>query len=268
MTYDRSPVYVAATPEYVLDMIRDSHRQQSQFDPEADPDVELTFESSIAEWRSACDLVDWRSLGRALNEEFGLDFPDDPWRAALEPARKRTLRGVCELIASGALRPSIEPVEILGATCLPAGVFLAIRSLLSQAGADVKSIAPSTPLHEYTRLYPGVFLGPVSRLAPNALPDVRVRTPLYDLSIFGCGFGLLLAATGSILSAWGPIFVFAAPLMMAAGAILFLASWIGSWIVGRYIPPASVEFGNLRTFRDMVKQIAGGARATRAEFQP
>jgi hypothetical protein len=41
-----------ATPEFVLAVIRDIHRQQCQYDPEAQPDMSLTFDSTVAEWQS------------------------------------------------------------------------------------------------------------------------------------------------------------------------------------------------------------------------
>jgi hypothetical protein len=250
MTYDRPPASVPATPGYVLDVIRDSHRQQCQFDPEAEPGVELTFETTVAEWRSACDLLDWRRLGRALDGEWSLSRADAAWRAVLEPAGERSLRDVCEFIAQGAVRPSIEPISILGATCFPAGAFLAIRSLLREAGADVDFVTPSSPLDAYTRRYLGVFLGPISRLAPNALPAVKVSTPWYDLSLAGFLLGLLTAFAG-----W-----FVSPLAAAAGVILALTSWAGTWITARCLPPSKVEFGRLRTFRDLAGVVAEGAR--------
>jgi hypothetical protein len=58
MTFDRPPTYLPATPDYVLAVIRDYHRQQCQFDREAEPDVELTFQTTIAEWRCSCILLD------------------------------------------------------------------------------------------------------------------------------------------------------------------------------------------------------------------
>ncbi len=250
MTYERPPVAVPATPEFVLEVIRDSHRQQCQFDSMADQDAELAFETTVADWRSACDLLDWRPLGRALDGEWSLGRSDAAWRTVLEPAKERTLRDVCDFVASGATRPSIEPMSIVGMTCFSAGVFLAIRSLLREAGADVGSLAPSTPLDEYTRHYLGVFLGPISRLAPNSLPAVHVSTPWYDLSSGGFLLGLLAAAAGWLVS----------PLVAAAGIVLALTSWVGIWITARYLPPSKVEFGSLRTFRDLACVVAQRAQ--------
>ncbi len=249
MTYDRPPAYVPATPEYVLAVIRDSHRQQCQYDPEAEPDVELTLETTIAEWRYACDLLDWQQLGRALDGEWKLGRPDTEWYRVLEPAKKRTLRELCEFVAQGAVRPTIEPVRILGSTCLTAGAFLAIRSLLRDAGADVDSVAPSTSLDQYTRRHPGVFLGPISWLAPNALPKVTMSMPWYDLSFSGFLLGLLLAFAGSFIS----------PLATAAGIVLALVSWVLDWIIADLLVPSRVAFGNLRTFRDLATVVADRA---------
>ena len=94
----------------------------------------------------------------------------------LEPARTRTLRELFEFVAQKAMRPSIEPVNIMGSTCFTAGAFLTIRSLLRDSGADVYSVAPSTPLDQYARRYLWVFLGSVSRLAENTIP-VKLSTP-------------------------------------------------------------------------------------------
>jgi hypothetical protein len=248
MTYDRPPAYVPATPDYVLAVIRDSHRQQCQFDPEAEPDVELTFQSTVAEWRSACDLLEWRQLGRALDSQWKLGRPDTAWHNVLEPAAARTLRELCEFIARGSVRPLVEPVNIMGATCLTAGAFLAFRSLLRDAGADVDSVAPSTPLDQYARRHLAVFLGPISWLAPNVLPEIKMSTPWYDLSLAGYVLGLLVAAVGCFVS----------PFVTAAGVILAMVSWASVWISARLQLPSSVTFGDLRTFRDLAKVVAAG----------
>lgn len=256
MTHDRPPVFVPANSQYVLDVIRDNHRQQHRFDPAADPDAELTFETTVADWRDACDLLDWRPLGRALDETWGLGRSDEAWRSVLEPAKERSLRDVCEFIASGGRMPSIEPAGFLGATCLPAGAFLAIRSLLRDAGADASSIAPSTPLDEYARRHGGVFLGPISRLAPGSLPPVTVSTPWYDLCINMACLALLAAFAGSLVMTMAEL---AGAVLVIAGVVVFLASWIGIRISAPLLP-AKVEFGSLRTFRDLACVVAERAR--------
>src|SRR5438309_906279 len=68
--------------------------------------------------------------------------------------------------------------------------------ILVGAGADVSAVAPSTPLHEYTRRYPGVFLGPVSQLAPGALPLVKIRTPVYHAFVYGMLIAWLALVAG------------------------------------------------------------------------
>src|SRR5689334_5632321 len=45
-------------------------------------------ETSIAEWRVACDRIGWRPLGRVLNEERGLGHRDADW-LAIPPAARR-----------------------------------------------------------------------------------------------------------------------------------------------------------------------------------
>ncbi len=130
-----------ATPEYVLTVLRDMHRQQCQHDPEADPGAVPSFDTTVAEWRDACDLLGWRQLGHAYNQVWGIACSDDEWRAVLEPARQRRLADVCQLLAARAARPVIRPSRLLGNTCAPAGAFLTIRSLVHEAGAPAGEIA-------------------------------------------------------------------------------------------------------------------------------
>ena len=89
-----------ATPEYALAVLRDMHRQQCQHDPEADAHAVLSFDTTVAEWRDACDLLGWRELGLAYNQIWGIACRDHEWHAVLEPPRFRRLAEVCQLIAS------------------------------------------------------------------------------------------------------------------------------------------------------------------------
>jgi hypothetical protein len=136
----------SATLEYFLSVIRDEHRQQCRYDPEADIAADLTFDSTVAEWRDACDLLPTFQLGRALNVLWNIHCSDEQWRHVLESARARRLSDVCRLIASRAQRSIARPARLLGRSCYEVGVFLTIRSMLVDAGADAQSIAPSAPL--------------------------------------------------------------------------------------------------------------------------
>jgi hypothetical protein len=222
-----------ASAEHILEVLRDGHRQQLRYDPEAEPDVELSMESTVADWRYACDLVGWRKLGHALNADFGIVASDAEWRAVLEPARERRLRGVCEFIAARAVLPTLQPFPVCGKECASAGAFLIVRSLLGQAGASLPDIRPSTPTSEYFRRSRDVFLVDVVKLAPGILPPVRIHTPWYDRAIWL----ILLGIVAGVLSAWLRI-----PYLPLTALAVVLAAYASTWILARQMP-ARVEFG-------------------------
>lgn len=245
-----SPLRVDATADDILLVLRDIHRQQCAFDLEADPDISLSHDSTIAEWRHACDLLPWAKVAEALNAVWSVTIPMSRWRDVMEPAKKRRLGGVCELLAQYVKLPRVRPATVLGC-CAPAGAFLTIRSYLNDAGADVTDVAPSTPLGEYTRRYAKVFLGPVSQLAPGALPLVKVRTPVYDSFVTG-----MTAALLGFIVAW----LCASITIAEVSAIVFAICYIGVCTLGQWVLPASVDFPGLKTFRDMSNAIAAGGR--------
>jgi hypothetical protein len=242
----------SATPEYVLAILRDEHRQQCQHDPEADNGAVLSFDTTIAEWRDACDLLGWRKVGQAYNRSWGISCADDEWRAVLEPPGQRRLVDVCQLIAARAVRPVIRPSRLMSATCATAGAFRTIRSLLHEAGAPADEITPSTPLAPYTRQFAGVFLGPIARLAPGSLPSVRIRTPVFNAAIRGMlvAFVCLLVGVGTRMH-----------VLTAAGLLMFASCYALTWYAARCLLPASVTFGELRTFRDLAIVVAEGRPA-------
>ena len=186
-----------ASSEYVLSVICDMHRQQAQFDGEVDGEAILTFDTTIADWREACDLVGWRQLGQALNTIWGIEASAAQWKAVLEPEHVKRLSDLCEFLAQRVSRPRIRAARLLGRSCVTAGAFLTVRSLLHDAGADASEITPSTLLSPYTRSYTRLFLEGISKLAPGALPPVRISTPVYDAAIWGTLVGVLVLIVGS-----------------------------------------------------------------------
>ena len=142
---------VPATPEYVLAVLQDEHRQIACLDGECDPDAELSFESTVRDWRIAQDLLPTKQLGRALNEIWELELSDAEWRSVLAPARKKTLCDVAELISKYATRTKLKSLSIAGTESLAASAFLAVRDCLAADGADVSRITPSTPMKHFLR---------------------------------------------------------------------------------------------------------------------
>jgi hypothetical protein len=237
-----------ATPEYVLAVLRDMHRQQCQFDDVADANAILSPEMTIDEWGEACDLLDWRELGRSFNKFWEISCSDNQWRGVLTPGKEKRLSDVCRLIAAHARRPTIRPATLFGSTCAPAGAFLTIRSLLSEAGVRAKDIAPSTALAPYARRHASVFLESIARLAPGALPLVRVQTPAFDAALRGLVVGCICLVVGQLAGA---------ALMTIAGVLLIGTCYLFQLVASGF-PPTSVEFGELKTFRDLALVVAAG----------
>jgi len=246
VTVEKAVAHAPASSEFVLEVVRDSHRQQCAYDPEADPAAQLTFETSVAEWRDACDLVGTKGLGVALNEIWDIAIPPHALEAALDPPKARTLRDICELIASQAQRTLVLNAGHFGASSRSAGAFLAIRSLLLRAGADPASIRPSARIADAARRYPHVFLGPISRLAPGRLPSITVRTPIYSVAVAMFVVGLIGA----------PAFARSFPSVAFASALVAGLGLAGTWIAARFMKPAEVRFGSIVTFRNLATAIA------------
>jgi hypothetical protein len=254
MEFDYSTAKTPAFPEYVLAVIRDMHRQQCQYDCGADPDATLTFETTVAEWRVACDLVPWRQLAKALNAEWAIKASAAEWKVVLKPERKRRLLDVCEFLARRSTRQEIRPARLLGVPCTTAGAFLTIRSMRYHAGAAAEEITPSTPLAPYTQRYPHVFLTGISKLAPEALPPVHISGTLYDTATLAVPAatlaGWLVWIAGYVAGSW--------ELQMAGGVVSGLVYLFG-WVAPFCSRPATVTFGSLRIFRDLAIVLASEA---------
>ena len=247
------PDFDPATPAYILAVLQDDHRQQCQFDGEADSDAVLGFDTTVNDWRDACDLVGWHELGRALNTTWNINRSDAEWFAVLEPAGVRRLEGVCQWIASQTHRPRVRPARLLGKSCGPAGAFLTVRSLLHEAGEPVGGLRPATPLAPYARRHAHLFLGPIARLAPGALPPVQIQTPIYDRAVGCAGLGFLIFMVGYWLGGL---------LIPIAAIALILAGCCGTWIAAQLLP-ASVEFAGLQTFGDLAVRLDAGVAVQR-----
>ena len=182
----------------VLDTIRDYYRFAEQLDLEAEFDVDLTFETTVKDWRIACDLPPGDDLWIALNGWFEVFISPLDWIPILEPSATATLGGVCELLASRAKMPDIKPFSLCGTECLSAGAFLTIRTALAREGVPVEGVRPSTPIEPLARSNLYAFSKALGRIAPDALPapevvEYRLAYRIGSWFLFG-GFILLLVS--------------------------------------------------------------------------
>lgn len=254
MTATYPTISEPATPEYVLAVLQDLYRHAANNDACVDSKYQLTMKTTIEQWCAAMgDEPDWQALGHWMNIQWNIQLSNDIWKFVLTPMHRRTLRDLCVVIAQHARQPLIRPALLLGHDCTTAGVFLTIRSILQQAGADVTQLSPSTPLADYTRRYDQVFLQYISPLAPGALPAIRVKYPFYANPIWGIFLGLLLMGIGTYLPGGVPV-------LIVLGAIILILSLMLNWLAIGWRLPTSVEFGELKTFRDLSRVIATGSR--------
>lgn len=239
--------HVPATPEYVLAVFSSQHRLSCQVNFGSEPDEPLTFGMSVSAWRNEADLLPWSQLATSLNEYWGIHYTEEEWHAVLNPGGKRTLREVCNLIAAHAVRPVVRPSGIFGNCCLPAGVFLTLRSRLKDEGVDVAALRPSTPLEGFLPRYAYELLEATTRLAPGAIEKVSWFALATDAN---CGIILLSVACLTLN------FFLSSPWFTIAGVAGIIVGYLWSWIAVRWIDPQRVEFDSLETFGDLSRKIA------------
>ncbi|MFI4847673.1 MAG: hypothetical protein ACIAZJ_01125 [Gimesia chilikensis] len=243
----RQPV----TAEYVLSVFQDQHRQIFLLEHDMLPREELTFETPVEEWQWQCDYLEWRPLGRGWNDAWGIDLTDDEWRKVLTPERKKTLGGVCELIARHATVPVIREETFFGKPCRPASAFLTIRALLEEAGADVSEIAPSTDLSAYSYQYGRTFLYTIANLSPGTLPRPAI---MNGDSYRGADLSLLWM-TATLPFALMFSLGIGSPWFLLIPGVFFLMYLLFRWELQR-LGGKQLKFGELKTFRDLAELIA------------
>ena len=246
----RYPVnYVPATPEYVLAVLLDRSRQEWGAKAPIEP---VMLDSPVDTLWEACDFYNGDDIYLSSMEWF--DLWGTNWFDTLFSGKLDTVRDFCALIASRTTMPQVPLVSFCGKTCEPASVFLAVRSLLAEAGADVRELTPSTSLHEFTRHHTELFLGKIAMLGPGSLPDVEIddggkfrREMVKQLWSIPVLIGFMIKGIS--------------PVYFVVVLLIYLILIINSW-GDEKTPNARVEFGELRTFRDLSNLLA-----SRAVFQ-
>lgn len=256
------PISRRLSPEDVLAIFVEMHRQGVGLET-CDPEATIGFSTTVAEWREACDLLPVGELGTGYNSYFEIDLTRAEWGGVLEPEREKTLREVCDLVATRALKPKFEEMFLLGRPCPAASLFLTIRRELESAGWDTRELCPSSSLEPFLQ-GSNTLLSILIRLAPGRIPRAVLQhgrtstvvgrmfayatlAGLVGAVLVTVGFGIASLSRIEFAGAW----YFTA---LAAAAVLVMLSITGMVAV-EYVQPPRVVLGDLRTFRELCRAI-------------
>jgi len=235
-----------ASPEQILAIFQDWQRLELGRTP-SEKEV-LSFNTTVNEWLDSADFLDWKIVSKSLDEFFAANLSKDEWRSVMKPEDKKTLRDVCELIASRATLPVLNEAKLLGASCKTASAFLALRARLEKAGVDSTKLRPSVRLDDFLRLHTQPMANAIQKLAPGRMPNVKTRSNLahrfFAWTALACLVVLIVSEIWSV-HFWA-----------AVSCMALIVSFIGVTICS-YLPPAKVEIEGLQTFADLSRLIAG-----------
>lgn len=252
------------TPEKVLDVLREHHRQMSA-NGDAFGFLSFDMDSTVEDWRDAmmADIWKWKEVGAWLNWLFRTHIGDEVWRELLVPTKSKKLRPVCERIAETAVIPVVKPLAILGLRCEAAGVFLSLRDQLQARGLDVSQLGPSTPIEPILIDHADEFYPELIKFGPGRIPKIRVRKPLYDC----CLWGLFVTLAASFVAVLLGAFNFGD--LLNPGAVSFAVILLGADLLlvrglnaASEMKPRRIGFGELRDFRDLCRLLVVPAEAT------
>lgn len=151
------------SPEEVLKILVEQHRLCAELTMGI-PEMKITGDMFINDWRRASDLREWKSLSEYLNKAWKVNISETEWKDVFEPQTKRKLIGLCELLSKYATKREYGKHKIMGMECLSAGLFLEIKSGLASRGVDIKNLRPSSKIEDYLTDYLSEVLEEVTQI--------------------------------------------------------------------------------------------------------
>jgi hypothetical protein len=114
--------------------------------------MELTFQTTIFEWRDICDLIEPRKLAKAYHESFNLKTPISELEKLLLDEDKSTISDFCEYISEYAEKQN-----------------------LTEKGADTSDLKPSSEINPFFIKYGGILSDEVNRIAPGTMSEFEFK---------------------------------------------------------------------------------------------
>lgn len=230
------------SPEEILQIINDFYNCQSQCDPEVYPGEELTFDTTISEWRDICDLVEPRELAKYYYDLFKLESQIEELEKILIWEEKNKLGDFCKYIAEHSQKEEIKPIISMGITCHEAAIFKTLILKLKQYNVNPDEIRPSSNFVPLFKKYPDAFLREVNILAPGSLTDFDYK----DNRIVTIGWriiGIFILSIIIIPLIWH--FHWSLLIILGIGVIIVM--------IGKRFKPEKDIIGGYDTIRDLIK---------------
>lgn len=211
-------------------------------------------------------LGNWKKFSETLNIVFDIDLSQSQWKPCLQWPRHRNVGDLCDFISQHAVMEQIEPAEILGRSCIEAGVFRSIVSMLKRAGADTSDLAPSTRVGPYILKYNKIFFMDLGKIAPGAVPkfegmvfESRENSIFDVLPLLFVSLPIVVSLS-VLLSAIWPLFLAVAGGAMSIFVVVLLVGTIWNWLKD----DNSSEIHDRRTFKQLCCVVADTIRAATA----
>jgi hypothetical protein len=225
----------------ILQILTDFYNCQSEFDPETEKGEELTFDTTIADWRIICDLVGPRKLAKYHHDLFKLQSPIADMENILIHEKQNKLRDFCNYIAQNGTRQDITPIISLGQSCMTASIFKTLLSNLKNRGINTDNIRPSSEFVPLFNKFGSELLEEVNKLAPGSLTKFEYRDNRFvrtGWSIIAIFILLIIVIPLIWQFHWG--------LMTILGFGLILV------IIGKRFNPEKEIIGGYDTVRDLI----------------
>jgi len=87
------------TSEEILQILIDFYNFQANFVSEVDKEQGLTFQTTIKEWRSICDLIEPTKLAKCYHEFFELETNESDLINIFSNEKEHTLKEFCDYMA-------------------------------------------------------------------------------------------------------------------------------------------------------------------------
>ena len=163
------------TSEEILQIQIDLYNCLVYFTGDADAGHQLTFQTSIKEWREISDLDKPISLAKYYHSYFNMDT-DLSELINLFSNEDNTLGMLCNYIADNSIKTTITPVVSLGSLCLEAAIFKTLKNELEKEGIDTTDFKPSTNFVAFFLKYTDEIVSIVSKLAPGTLVYYKYKS--------------------------------------------------------------------------------------------